>query len=48
MIAAIQRISVQVPADLPMYFTAGTAAAQNLLTGLIGTQAIAVPVVIAQ
>jgi uncharacterized protein (TIGR03437 family) len=48
MIAAVQRISVQVPADLPSYFTAGSAAAQNLLTVLIGTQAIAVPVVIAQ
>ena len=47
MIVAVQQISVQIPADLPSYFTAGTAARNNLLTVMIGTQAIAVPVAIA-
>jgi hypothetical protein len=48
MIAAVQQIRVQIPADLPSYFTVGSASAHNLLTVLIGTQAIAVPVAIAQ
>jgi hypothetical protein len=48
MIAAVQQIRVQIPVDLPSYFTAGTTASQNLSTVLIGTQAIAVPVAIAQ
>jgi len=48
MISAVQQISVQIPADLPTYFTAGTAATHNLLTVMVGSQALAVPVAIAQ
>ena len=47
-IVAVQQISVEIPVDLPSYFTAGTAATRNLLTVMVGTQAIAVPVAIAQ
>jgi uncharacterized protein (TIGR03437 family) len=46
LVSAVEQINVQIPADLPSYFTSGVPAGHNLLLVTIGTQTIAVPVMI--